>query len=334
MSRIEPEDILSYSGFSVNDAKTIPPLKSGWYEVLRQPLTGDAPKDFVRVYEYHRGTQRSGKPHTWPLYIAKVGHKWYPNESITEHLLTRVGESLGLNMAMSRLMMVHGQIRFFSRYFLRRNESLVHGAQIFGGYLQDPEFVERVEEEKEARNVFTLEFVIDAIKGRFAGSAEVLLKDFVRMLAFDAIVGNNDRHHYNWGVIVHALGHRPPRFSPIYDSARALFWNESERKLYQRWKGPGSQRSDFLESYIERSRPKIGCDGIANPNHFQLLGRVTEVLPGYNAVLEDLQKPKLLEDVSFLLETEFGNLFSPIRKEVILECLSRRLARYKEVVSQ
>lgn len=48
------------------------------------------------------------------------------------------------------------------------------------------------------------------------------------MLVFDAIVGNNDRHFYNWGVIVDLKGMKPPRFSPVYDTARGLFWNQSE----------------------------------------------------------------------------------------------------------
>jgi hypothetical protein len=72
----------------------IPTLKKGEYFVeTGRSITGDAPKEFIRVYEF--GSARKIKRNKWPLYIAKTGHKWYPNESITEHLLNRIGECLG-----------------------------------------------------------------------------------------------------------------------------------------------------------------------------------------------------------------------------------------------
>ena len=63
-----------------------------------------------------------------------MGHKWYPMESITENLLNRIGVVLGLTMAFSKLAIVNEQIRFFSRYFLRKNEQLMHGAQIYSAF--------------------------------------------------------------------------------------------------------------------------------------------------------------------------------------------------------
>jgi len=80
---------------------------------------GEAPKSFIRVYDYQKGSiQRKSNSASWPLYIAKTGHKWYPLESITEHLIARIGTVLGLNMAHSRLVNAGGQVRFLSKYFL------------------------------------------------------------------------------------------------------------------------------------------------------------------------------------------------------------------------
>ncbi|MBC8883138.1 hypothetical protein H9X57_06230 [Flavobacterium piscinae] len=52
------------------------------------------------------------------------------------------------------------------------------------------------------------------------------------MLLFDALTGNNDRHYYNWGVISHIKNEHKPYFSPVYDTARGLLWNDSDKKLY------------------------------------------------------------------------------------------------------
>lgn len=329
MSRLKPEEIKNYSGFAVRNTPSIPHLRSGRYRVVPQPITGDAPKAFVRIYEYDLGTRRRNRPGKWPAYIAKVGHKWYPNESITEHLLTRIGEYLGLEMAHSRLMEVHGQVRFFSRYFLKENQSLVHGAQIFAGYLEDEAFVEEVEKAGAAREMFTFQFVEEAIHYGFPDQAEAIMKQFIRMLAFDAIVGNNDRHYYNWGVVVHALGAHEPYFSPIYDSARALFWNDSEDKLESRWKNTSlSERNQFLKKYVKNSRPKTGCDGVENLNHFCLLERLYEHKPAFQPVLKNLYRPDLLNYLAALFENEFRDLFSSARKEVIKACVAHRLERY------
>ena len=252
------EQVINWSGFEIRNQGVLPPLRKGYYyTVAGQNIAGDAPKNFIRAYTY--GTANRSNPRKWPEYIAKVGHKWYPNESITEHLLTRIGQLLGLKMAESSLVSAHGQIRFLSRYFLRRNQRLEHGAQIFAGYLKDDQFVEEVEQEGATQDLFTFQFIQEAIQEQFPDQARSILRGYTRMLAFDAIVGNNDRHHYNWGVIVHGHRRHEPYFSPIYDSARALFWNDSESKLEEIKKDPDPQRLPALYCSVrQKLAPKDG----------------------------------------------------------------------------
>ena len=125
--RVPVEPIRFFSDDNRNWAALIPPLKRGTYiiestAILSMP--GDAPKSFVRVREYtsNRPTRRLAR---WVAYIAKVGSKWYPIESVIEHLLTRVGQVLGANVADSQLRIIGTQVRFLSKYFLqRRRETL------------------------------------------------------------------------------------------------------------------------------------------------------------------------------------------------------------------
>jgi hypothetical protein len=40
------------------------------------------------------------------------------------------------------------------------------------------------------------------------------------MLTHDALIGVQDRHHENWGIVVQrGRADDPPRFAPLYDSA-------------------------------------------------------------------------------------------------------------------
>ena len=41
-----------------------------------------------------------------------------------------------------------------------------------------------------------------------------LRQAYVEMLTFDALIGHNDRHPYNWGVIVPLRKDRALRFAP------------------------------------------------------------------------------------------------------------------------
>ena len=240
--QLSSEQVINRSGFEINSQGALPPLRKGYYyTVVNQAIAGDAPKDFIRTYTY--GKAKRSNPRKWPAYIAKVGHKWYPNESITEHLLTRIGQLLGLQMAESFLVSAHGQVRFLSRYFLGRNQNLVHGAEIFAD-----------------------------------------------------------------------------------DSARALFWNDSESKLQAIKQDPDPERLPaFIDRYVKNSRPKTGWDDENNPNHFSLIQNIHLAHPDLRPVLSALCRPQLLEGIQEILDSEFRLLMSTLRRKMILNCLKRRL---------
>jgi hypothetical protein len=322
-------EIKRYSGFEIVSHPIIQPLRSGFFRRINATISGDAPKDFIRVYQYGRG--RKAQPETWPAHIAKVGQKYYPNESVTEHLLTRIGQTLGLTMANSRLMWVRGQLRFLSEYFLREDEGLIHGAEIFAGYLaDDSDFVRQVAEQDMAQEVFTLQVVEAAVRSRFPPQADTILQEFVRLVAFDAVAGNNDRHFFNWGVITQTTGARAPRFSPIFDTARALFWNTDESGLIKFDRVP--EFDHFLERYVNRCYPKTGWEGLHSPNHFQLIRKIVEERPTYRETLARLCVTDLPEKVQGLLDGELEGLFSPRRKRFIVSCVRKRLEYYYEAI--
>jgi len=283
--------------------------------------TGDAPKEFIHWYRYQTGVRRP-KTQNWPLYIAKTGQKFYPNESITEHLLTRIGQCLGFHMAESHLAMVSGQLRFLSKHFHSRTEELIHGAEIFYGYLEDREFVDQIENEKRARSFFTVQFTEQALRNLFPKDYERLFEQFLQMILFDAVIGNNDRHYYNWGVIQSLDRGKPVRFAPIYDTARGLLWNTEDEKVVSLQQDKNQWRA-FKAKYLNNSKPKIGWDGSDDLNHFELLERIVQ----QHLSKQDLKKfltQENLQTAQNVIDSEFGNLFSPGRKELIKELLQER----------
>ncbi len=222
--KVELKDIRYWSDFQRDWERLIPRLKRFSIKTVDfLSIAGDAPKDFITDSEYrpgHRTRQQRSES-----YIAKVGSKFYPNESIIEQLITRIGEVYGVKIAESKLRIVGPQVRFMSKYFLnRRIDQLTHGAEIYELCLGKENYAE-IAENKSERDFFTFQMTREAIKDAFPGHMEKIVKGYVEMLTFDALIGHNDRHPYNWGVISPIRKAKSPRFSPVYDTARALFWN-------------------------------------------------------------------------------------------------------------
>lgn len=181
------------------NVRSVPIIKSGNYFVDDSvSVDGDAPKKFVGIYDYNLlNHKHKANKNNWIRYIAKTGHKWYPNESITELLLNRLGMIFGLNMAESCIVMMGGQLRFLSRYFLNPiKEELVHGADILAGYLNEdsPLFVEEVDKQKLTTEWFTLQLVDNAVTNMFPYQKDDIMHKLSMLVIFDAFVGNNDRH--------------------------------------------------------------------------------------------------------------------------------------------
>lgn len=252
--------------------------------------------------------------------------------------MNRLGYALNVRVANSKLVVDEefGRLRFLSEYFLRSGERLEHGAEIYAGYLSDETLVEEIEKDRRTvRNYFTFQFTECAIRHRFGHSdiAEKLIGDLVRMLCFDAITGNNDRHIYNWGIICHVEGERAPRFSPVYDSARGLFWNEHENRL-ARFKEKSKEGVSNLEKYILESMPRIGWEGVQNPNHFELTELIYQNRPEFRCIFDHMLGPEREKAVSEFLDREFGKLFSATRYDLIKKCLNLRFQRLNNIINQ
>ena len=306
------------------------PLRSSYYTILDFPLGGDAPKDFINVYEY--GIGKRANSDTWNNYLAKVGHKWYPQESIIEHLLNRIGEVIGLRMAESQLRLAHGQIRFLSKYFLEKGQSLIHGAQIYSTYLNEAnnDFVHEIEAQNMTRELLTFQLTNKAIKSVFPNQYDEIMQAFVNLLLFDAIVGNNDRHFYNWAVITSIDKKHQPVFSPIYDSARGLFWNKSEATIEERFfegKGKKERINDAaLNKYIRSSKPKTGWNEWKGKkeNHLDLINLIYKHYPEHKKTCDELLKNVHLSNIQTLIKQEFKLFFTPKRYLLIEACIERR----------
>jgi hypothetical protein len=319
------------------NVRSVPIIKSGNYFVDDSvSVNGDAPKKFVGIYDYNLlNHKHKANKNNWIRYIAKTGHKWYPNESITELLLNRLGMIFGLNMAESRIVMMGGQLRFLSRYFLNPlKEELVHGADILAGYLNEdsPRFVEEVDKQKLTTEWFTLQLVDNAVTNMFPYQKDEIMHKLSMLIIFDAFVGNNDRHFFNWGVIRSIDGSFQPYFSPIYDTARGLFWNYSESKVNEIVEVNKTIDAHIIK-YCKISRPKIGWEGEKKLNHFKIFEKIYANEFYVSATeIRTMMAPSLLEQMTAVVKRNFCNLMSKNRIMMICKCLEYRFNELRRIL--
>lgn len=302
-------------------------LKQGNYRIKPERISGDAPKDLIQVYEF--GRCNKSEKSTWIKYIAKVGHKRYPSESITEQLISELGNAWGINVAKSKLCMISGQLRFCSEFFRGKDQELIHGADILARYLQeaDASIIEQIDQKGWSQEMLTFNFVKDAIYSVFPRDAKVIIREFVKMLLFDAIVGNNDRHFFNWGVLRDLRGKETPYFSPIYDTARGLFWNYSDLQLTAILSNK-KQLNSVLKKYFEKSKPKVGWEGLKEINHSVLVEKLLSQGECETLFVRNLFSQESLFSTQLVLNTRFDGLISDERKQVIQHLIDYRIKEF------
>ncbi|MFN0033844.1 MAG: HipA domain-containing protein [Saprospiraceae bacterium] len=337
MQHLKPTPIRKekYADAAFPPGARIEVLKREHYCVVEgYSIMGEAPKSFIRVYGYKKdGPQRKINRNSWTLFLAKTGHKWYPIESITEHLIARIGVVLGLNMAESRLAIAGGQIKFLSKYFLKpeKGQELVHGMDILATHLGDRTFVEEIAVKKRERDFFTLEDTVAAIEQVFPYERTAILEAFFLMLCFDTWVGVQDRHFQNWGVVRDIYEKKRPYFSPIYDSARGLFWNHTEKKIADWVKA--KQAEQQIESQIKNSMPQLTLTNKPKVNHFELAEALLSdrFLP-FKSIARKIFTDESLERVQVMVRKEFGQMFSQSRVDLICKCLEIRHQKFSELL--
>ena len=327
--KLRVEESLHCSGKILNE-NFIPSLKEKDYIVKNYSLDGDSPKKFIRAYFFtpDSATRRNSRD-SWTPYIAKTAEKWYPHESVIEYMINRIGEVMGLEMNEIRLMNINGQIRFLSRYFLNENEKLIHGAEICGEHLGDMEMAVEIAKNKDtSRQLFTFEFIKEAIRSVFPQAFEDITSQLVKMLTFDALVGNNDRHFYNWGVIdTKKKTSKLPTFTPIYDSARGLLWNYSDDNIIKINKSKGQR----IEKYIKEACPRVSIETNTSANHFELIDFLKRYNKDYDKSVINLSNVDKEDQIIKMLTKEFYPLFIRERCELITLILRSRFKTIRSI---
>ena len=143
------------------------------------------------------------KPKFWFWY---QGELWLfkqarPNtgEHWAEKIASEIAAQLGLPTHDVRIARFDGQMGCACRTFLKKNEILVHGNELLAGAIKgyDKDKQQGQSDHHFSNIVNTVEKWFPQPKFRKAMSLRI-----IGYFIFDALVGNTDRHHENWGMLL------------------------------------------------------------------------------------------------------------------------------------
>jgi len=175
-----------------------------------------------------------------------------------EKLAYEIGKLIDVNVAKTEIGIHNGRKGSFSYNVLNNGEYLVEGYSIIGDVL---DFSTSLEIYKTIGINYSVELLENVLAERFP--------IFLKVILFDCLIGNTDRHHGNWAFITDENG-TWLRLSPLYDNGSSLCYLERpERiKLMQKDK-------KMLEAALfSKAKSQIGLGGERPVNHFNLFSYI------------------------------------------------------------
>ena len=179
-----------------------------------------------------------------------------PNlEDINEVIAAKIAELLGIKSVSAEIAHFQGSRVCLMRDFIEENDS-AQGEH--AGSLFEVEFEEEYTyiSQSDLKDDELIKYIFSLVR-RFS-HYKIIRKDFIDMNLFDLLIGNQDRHPYNWQILYDSSGN--PSFGPLYDNGASLAWQlpDSSLEIYIKQKSK-------MESYFNKMKVKAGLDEKESP---------------------------------------------------------------------
>ena len=174
---------------------------------------------------------------------AHTGQHW------AEKIAAEVADDLGIFHAAVELALFQGVKGSATRSFARDGRELYHGNQVLAGQLLDYDPEKRFHQSEH-----TLENILAALDRvlKTPEAAHRAKLQIAEYLVLDAVIGNTDRHHENWGILRKRTEHGWTGWlAPTFDHASSL-----GRELRDESRGKCRRRlldEDRIGDYSERA---------------------------------------------------------------------------------
>lgn len=174
----------------------------------------------------------------------REGISW---EDVTELIAAEIGNILGLEMMKVEMVTRKGKRGCLLRNFVEEYDAIM--AEEGGVLLTELVLEYQKVQESEWRNIELIHEGFQMIK-KFP-YWEFMKSDFIDMQIFDVLIGNQDRHPYNWQLLfLPSIG---AKFSPIYDNGASLGFRFDDEQLKEK-----ASSEQEMNKYTKNAKVKAG----------------------------------------------------------------------------
>lgn len=221
-------------------------------------------------------------------YILKVEEKQYPELPLVEYLCNQIAKQLKIEVPPHYLINFNDRITFVTRNFMQDySGTLLHIYR----YLQPGD------------ENYNCKEIVKIILNRTGRLADV--SKFIEICLFDALIGNNDRHGRNIGLIQTSS---LIKIAPMYDNPSCI----------------GTEEEFFLKSDINPS----GCIWTKNSKHPRAKDYIDEFCKlGYKSIVAQFSK-KVITNSSKIMDLVQNAVLSPLRKTALTTLILKRLKEF------
>ena len=287
-------------------------------------------KDFSdwEVYEgFHEGSGRSEKiwlknPETHQIGLFKYKKDVETKDHISEKLASDLAALLEIPCAHVKIGRYQGREGSMSFLINKDSEDLIEGIWLISEHYPNYSAERMVDDSLD--EYYSLEMMVNSIE-KYG-----LLSELLKMLIFDYLIGNSDRHQNNWAII--SRGERDYAFSPLYDNSSSLCCYVPEQEISSLL-GNDAKRWNALVRTKSISIVRLDKKNKKRPRHEEVLGYLGEhYCDRISGFIRQIQQRITAGNIDAILTEYPETLLSLDRKELIKRFLLSKVRLIDQIL--
>lgn len=263
-------------------------------------------------------------------FVNHLDEEWLfkvPKEGTTEHVSEKLADEIaklvGIEASETEFATYNGRLGTVSKNFIEvdKGENLIEMLDLIQKI--EPEYDPELMKDVRTGKTYSLELIIDVLRV----VEEELTTEVLLYLVFDALIGNSDRHHGNWGIIYGAQGET--RMAPSYDHSASLGSKTREEDVDNIL----SDKRRFMANVDTKAKSLLVFSGKRKVTHSELMAHIRDNFASSDLIRTILGMTSQMSraNLNAIINRVPDEILSKRKKDYLLELIISKRRLLEEV---